>query len=198
MSRLYKSLVDPRVRYGCAALPSPPPPPDSTYLISYSFRQNIAKTRMHSRMCTVCSSGHLSCHAHTSCHTCASIMNSPLPHTPLPATHKPPVTPATHPGWPLPRMPPNHAHPHHTHTLPCMPLCHACPPCHACRPGDRRNDTRLLKNYLSATTVAYGKYLASNQFLVSASCLGNPLSATAREAESQKDIRLIRFLMLNS
>ena len=140
----------------CAMDTQPPPPPHPVQLrlISYSFRQNIVKTRMHSRMCTVCSSGHLSCHAHTSCHACASAMH-PLPHMP-PVTHAPqPCTSlATH--IPCHAGPPYHAgSPCHACPLPCMPT-----------PVDRRDDTRLWKHYLSTTAVADCKYLTSNQFLV--------------------------------
>ena len=66
------------------------------------------RTRMHSRrMCTVCCSGHLSCHA-------------PLPCMP----------PATHASLPLP-----HKSHHHACPLLCMPpATHAPLPCHACPP----------------------------------------------------------------
>ena len=69
---------------------------------------------------------------------------------------------------PLANMPPHHTCPPTMHAS----LCHACPPYHICPPPlphtppfttqspppsvDRRNDTRLWKHYLPATTVADG------------------------------------------
>ena len=73
---------------------------------------------------------------HTPCQACPLLCMPPAMHAPLP--HMPPAMHA-----------PCHAClPHHAH-LP-SPAMHAPPP-------DRRNDTHLLKHYLSATTVADGK-----------------------------------------
>ena len=104
-------------------------------------------TRMHSsRMCTVCCSGHLSCHAcllpcmpPPLCHAC------PPPCTPH-ATHAPChahlllCTPPTMHA-PLPCIPPAM----HTLTvmhalLPHMSPCYTCPPCHVQPPLDRMTD----------------------------------------------------------
>ena len=96
-----------------------------------------------SRMCTICCSGHLSCHAcpllpcMPPCHAC------PLPHMP-PAMHTSlpcmlPTMHAPHHAWPLPCDTPT------THALPCMlpamntplphmPPHHVCSPCHTCLP----------------------------------------------------------------
>ena len=118
---------------------------------------------MHSsRMRTVRSSGHLSCHAcpppttHAPHHACPPAMHAPPPcmppgHACPPAMHTHlPQCPPTH----APHMPPTTHTPCHTCPPPCMPPCHA-HPCHACPPREQ-NDRQVLKHYLSATSFADG------------------------------------------
>ena len=101
------------------------------------------------------------CSGHLSCDACPSLATHP------PATHDPP------PCRPPPHMPPAMQAPHYAcPPLPCMPplpwtpspctppfatapfTTHAPPLHYAWPPVDRRDDTRLWKYYLSATTVA--------------------------------------------
>ena len=105
-------------------------------------------------------------HAYNCCHTCPLPCIPPCHSCPLPCTPLLCIPP-------LPCMPLAMHVPHHTHPLPCMPpyrthpVPHTHPTMHAsCHthplphmlPMDRILDTRLWKHYLSATTVADGKY----------------------------------------
>ena len=95
-------------------------------------------------------------------------MHAPPRHTCPPATHTLHQAPPSPCMPPSPHMPPSPCMPpplpcmlqfvtHAAFTMHAPHLCHTRPPP---PPPDRRNDTRLWKHYLSATTVADGnKYL---------------------------------------
>ena len=142
-----------------------------------------------SRMHTVHSNGHLSCHV------CTPAMHA------LPCT--PPVMHATCHAHPLPCMPPDHAcpppcTPPATHgllpcmTLPCKPPALSMPPttmhapCHACSPVDRRNNTRLRKHYLSTTTVADGKKNLPSSLTSSVPLLSSSQSRNSSSHSTEK------------
>ena len=107
------------------------------------------------------------CSGRLSCHACHPPQMPPAMHTPLPC-----MPPFTMPAPFIPHIPPSPCKPppfcHTCPPLPCIPLSPCMSPlCHAhplslCMPPCGQNDRHdrcLRKHYLSATTVADGKFV---------------------------------------